>query len=287
MASPLEMRGTGVVASRVRSMLPTLADAEVRVARWLLEEPERLLGLSMAQVAQECGVSDTTVLRFCRSVGFRGFTDVKLAVAGDVAHPDRLMVEGLSADDGLYSICAKVFRANAQALADTAAMLDMEGFERAVELLAGARRVVVIGVGTSIPIVLDLHHKLFRIGLDSVAYTDSYLQLMATALLDEQDVVVGISHSGTSIDPVLTFEKARERGCGTIAITGNGQSPFTKSADVTLLSVASELRPEALASRAAQMAIVDALYVALSMRDPQRALESERRAFDSVIAKMI
>jgi RpiR family transcriptional regulator, carbohydrate utilization regulator len=282
-----ENRGTGVVASRVRSMLPTLADAEVRVARWLLEEPQRLLNLSMAQVAQACGVSDTTVLRFCRSVGFRGFTDVKLAVAGDVTEHDRLMVDGLSADDDISDICAKVFRANAQALADTAATLDMEALRRAVDLLAGARRVIVIGVGTSIPIVLDLHHKLFRIGLDSVAHTDSYLQLMAAALLDHRDVVVGISHSGTSIDPALTLEKARERGCNTIAVTGNGQSPFTKSADVTLLSVASELRPEALASRVAQMAIVDVLYVALSMRDPERALESERRAFDSVIAKMI
>jgi DNA-binding MurR/RpiR family transcriptional regulator len=159
-ANTLEFRGTGVVASRVRSMLPTLADAEVRVARWLLEEPQRLLGLSMAQVAQESGVSDTTVLRFCRSVGFRGFTDVKLAVAGDVTQHDRLMVEGLSADDDLSTICAKVFGASAQALADTAAMLDMEELQRAVDLIAAARRVVVIGVGTSIPIVLDLHHKL-------------------------------------------------------------------------------------------------------------------------------
>jgi DNA-binding MurR/RpiR family transcriptional regulator len=286
-ASTLEHRGTGVVASRVRSMLPTLAEAEVRVARWLLEDPQRLLSISMAQVAQACGVSDTTVLRFCRSVGFRGFTDVKLAVAGDVTAQAHPMVDGLSPDDDLSTICAKVFRANAQALTDTAAMLDTDGLQRAVDLLAGARRVIVIGVGTSIPIVLDLHHKLFRIGLDSVAHTDSYLQLMATALLDHRDVVVGISHSGTSIDPVLTLERARERGCGTIAITGNGQSPFTKSADVTLLSVASELRPEALASRVAQMAIVDVLYVALAMRDPERALESERRAFDSVIAKMI
>ena len=72
MANTLENRGTGVVASQVRSMLPMLADAEVRVARWLLSR-------SMAQVAQESGVSDTTVLRFCRSVGFRGSSDVKLA----------------------------------------------------------------------------------------------------------------------------------------------------------------------------------------------------------------
>lgn len=287
MAGAFENSGTGGVASRVRSMLPTLADSEVRVARWLLEEPQRLLSRSMAQVAQEAGVSDTTVLRFCRSVGYRGFTDVKLAVAGDVAQHDRLMVEGLSADDDLATISSKVFAASAQALADTAATLDIDELRRAVELLAGARRVVVIGVGTSIPIVLDLHHKLFRIGLDCVAHTDSYLQLMATALLDRRDVVIGISHSGTSIDPVLTLDKARERGCGTIAITGNGHSPFTRSADVTLLSVGTELRPEARASRVAQMAIADALYVALSMRDPERALENERRAFDSVIAKMI
>ena len=260
-------RPAGVATARIRSRLPSLAAAEVRVARWLLEQPARLLNLSMAQVAHECGVSDTTVLRFCRSAGFRGFTDLKLAIAGDVAKSDDLIVEGVSADDDLASICSKVFKANAQALVDTAATLDTAEMQRAVDLLASARRILVIGVGTSIPIVEDLHQKLFRIGFDCTAQTDSYLQLMATAMLTSDDVVVGISHSGTSIDPVMTLEQARQQGCSTIAITGNGHSPFTKNADVTLLSVANELRPEALSSRIAQLAIVDALYVALSLRE--------------------
>lgn len=268
-------------------MLPALADAELRVARWLLDRPEQILNMSMAQVGYACDVSDTTVLRFCRSAGFRGFTDLKLAIAGDVAEPNRLIVEGVSVDDDLASVCAKVFGANVQALEDTAATLDLDSMKRAVELLAGARRILVIGVGTSIPIVEDLHQKLFRIGLDCTAQTDSYLQLMSVAMLTPEDVVVGVSHSGTSVDPVMTLERAKEQGCSTIAITGNGQSPFTKNADVTLLSVANELRPEALASRIAQFTIVDALYVALSINDPERALENERRAYDAVIPKTI
>ena len=277
----------GAVSSRIRSMLPALAEAELRVARWLLAEPGRLLSLSMAQVGHECNVSDTTVLRFCRRVGYHGFTDLKLALAGDIAAPKQMILEGLSSSDDLATQCAKVFQANIQALSDTAATLDIAAMERAIDLLASARRILVIGVGTSIPIVEDLHQKLFRLGYDCTAHTDSYLQLMAAAMLDERDVVVGVSHSGTSTDPVMTMTKAHERGCATIAITGNGHSPFTKNADVTLLSVANEIRPEALASRIAQIAIVDALYVAISLRDADRALENERRAFEAVIPKTI
>lgn len=283
----VQTRPAGAVTARIRSMLPALADAEERVARWLLDDPKRLLNMSMAQVGHACNVSDTTVLRFCRSVGFRGFTDLKLAIASDATEPNRLIVEGVAVGDDVASVVGKVFAANVQALEDTAATLDVRAMERAVSMLADARRVLVIGVGTSIPIVEDLHQKLFRIGMDCTAYTDSYLQLMATAMLGKDDVVVGISHSGTSVDPVMTLERAKDQGCGTIAITGNGHSPFTKNADVTLLSVANELRPEALASRTAQIAIVDALYVALSIRDPERALESERRAYDAVIPKTI
>ncbi len=287
MADLTSHRNVGSATARVRSMLPTLADAEERVARWLLERPEQLLNMSMAQVGYACGVSDTTVLRFCRSVGFRGFTDLKLAIAGDLAEPNRLIVEGVTSSDDLASVCSKVFGANVQALEDTAATLDLPSLQRAVDMLAKARRILVTGVGTSIPIVEDLYQKLFRIGLDCSAQTDSYLQLMSVAMLAPDDVVVGVSHSGTSVDPVMTLERAKEQGCSTIAITGNAHSPFTQHADVTLLSVANELRPEALASRIAQFAIVDTLYVALSLVDPDRALESERRAYDAVIPKTI
>ena len=286
MSAPVVMQ-TPAVPSRIRSMLPALAEAEERVARWLLADPAKLLSLSMAQVAHACEVSDTTVLRFCRRVGYHGFTDLKLAIAGDISAPQPVMLEGLSVDDDLATQCAKVFQANIQALSDTAATLDIAALERAIDLLAAARRILVIGVGTSIPIVEDLHQKLFRLGFDCTAQTDSYLQLMAAAMLDDRDVVVGVSHSGTSVDPVMTLTKARERGCATIAITGNGHSPFTEQADVTLLSVANEVRPEALASRIAQIAIVDAIYVTLSLRDAERALDSERRAFEAVIPKTI
>lgn len=174
----------------------------------------------------------------------------------------------------------KVFAANIQALVDTLEMLDGEVLKRAVTLLANARRILIIGVGTSTPIVQEMDHRLFLLGLDWCAETDSCLQLMRTTLLESEDVVVAISQSGVSVDPVLTLREAKRRGVKTICITGNEKSPLTEHADVVLVSVSTEASSEAMASRIAQATIVDALYVSLSLLDIDKTLQNEKRIWE-------
>lgn len=271
--------------TRIRSQIPTLVASEARVANWILQQPEIVMGLSMAQVAQACGVSDTTVLRFCRTVGFRGYLDLKLSIARDLTSPTQVIHDDIVEGDDPITMARKVFMSNIQALYDTMEVLNGEALNQAVMLLDGARQVLIIGVGTSGPIVQSMYHMFFRLGLNCRAQTDSYLQLMEVALLGPGDVVVAISQSGSSTDPILTLQEARRNGASTICITGNAQSPITHHADVTLLSVARETRAETIASRIAQLTIIDALYVIVSWRNMATVVQNERRIWDAVMPK--
>lgn len=272
--------------SRIRSSYPRLAASEMRVADWIMQQPAAVVKLSMAQVAESCGVSDTTVLRFCRAAGFQGFTDLKLSIASDLSSPTQLIHDDIDAADSPMEIARKVFLSNVQALYDTLAMLDPEAIARAAKLLRNAQRILIVGVGTSGPIVQSMYEMFFRQGLNCRAQTDSYLQLMEVSLLGPQDVVVAISQSGRSIDPTLTLKLAKKNGVATVCITGNDQSQITEYADVTLLSIARETRAESIASRIAQATIVDALYVILAFSDVETAVENEQRIWSSLLPKM-
>ena len=286
MAKKRQLSGANSLA-RIRSAMPGLPESEAHVARWVLKESDKVVYLSMARIAEACNVSDTTVLRFCRSVGFHGFTDLKISIARDLASPTQLIHDDVLEDDQPMMVARKVFSSNIQALYDTLEVLDEGALNQAVDLLARSNRILIIGVGTSGPIVQDMHNRLFRLGLNCSAETDSYLQLMKTALLGPGDVVVAISQSGSSQDPVLTLKEAKNRGVGTICISGNERSPLTEYADVTLLSVSSERSSEAIASRIAQSTIVDTLYICLSLHDIKDTLRREKLIWDAIIPKSI
>jgi DNA-binding MurR/RpiR family transcriptional regulator len=251
-----------------------------------MQQPQKIMSLSMAQVAQACGVSDTTVLRFCRNAGFQGYTDLKLSIARDLTSPTQVIHDDIAEDDPPAVIARKVFMSNIQALYDTLEVLDETALGQAVALLQKARQILIVGVGTSGPIVQGMYNMLMRLGLNCKAETDSYLQLMEVALLGPEDVVLGISQSGSSKDPVYTLKQAKANGVPTICITGNAESPITQYADVTLLSVAREARIEAIASRQAQMTISDALYVIVALKKIDSALQNEKLIWDSLLPKM-
>ena len=272
--------------TRIRAKLPTLAAAEARVANWVMQQPEKIMNLSMAQVAQACGVSDTTVLRFCRNSGFHGYTDLKLSIARDLTSPTQVIHDDITEDDPPAVIARKVFMSNIQAMYDTLEVLDEQALVQAITLLENARQILIVGVGTSAPIVHGMYNMLMRLGLNCKAQTDSYLQLMEVALLGPGDVVIGVSQSGSSKDPVYTLQQAKANGASTICIAGNAQSPITQYADVTLLSVAREARIEAIASRLAQMSIADALYVIVALKNIDVAVQNEKLIWDALLSKM-
>ncbi len=275
------------VITRINSFYDRLSPSEQRVADYVRANPEEVIRMPMARLAQNAGVSDPSVLRFCRAIGYRGYLDFKVALTQDLASPVQFIQGTVDSSDDVPRMAQKIFSAANRALLETLQGLDMEALERAVKLIMQAQRVLIIGVGTSAPIAQFLYNRLFRLNLPVWLQTDSYLQLMHAALLGEGDVAFGVSQTGASIDPVITLAEARKHGATTIALTGSLSSPITKEADIALYSSYDELRPEASSSRIAQIAIIETIYVALSISLLDTADADERRIWEALARKTL
>lgn len=275
---------SGAIA-RIRSHLLALSGAERQVAEWVLADPQRLLTLSMSQIAQQCEVSDTTVLRMCRAVGFRGFTDLKLALAQDLVRPTQLIHDDIDTGDDPATLLRKVFLANVQALYDTLDLIDPLAVIAAVDALESANTITIGAVGGSSIVAQALYQRLYRLGRRCDAPQDVQLQLMHAALSGPGDVVVAVSYSGITKDIAQLVERAKRDGATTICITGNAHSPIARHCDIVLASVSHETRSEPIAARIAQLTIVDAIAVIYSLRHLDEALASEARVVEAIVPK--
>jgi len=274
---------------RIRSLLPSLAPAEHRVAQRVIDDPERAAASSITQLAKDCATSEATVIRFCRTIDFSGYRELRLALAtevGQVRGARSSSVEELSSDinpdDTLASVVQKIAYTDARAVEETGAALDVEELRAVIGAMVGARRVDVYGVGASAFVGADLQQKLHRIGLTSFSWSDAHVMLTSAALLEESDMAIGISHSGTTVDTVQALTEAGRRGARTVAITNFPRSPIG-FADHILTTAAREttFRSGATASRLAQLTVVDCLFVGLAQiryTESRSALETTYEA---------
>lgn len=274
---------------RIRSLLPSLAPAERRVAQRVVDDPERAAASSITQLAKDCATSEATVIRFCRTIDFSGYRELRLALATEVGQargarstPSEELSSDINPDDTLTSVVQKIAYTDARAVEETGAALDVEELRAVIGAMAGARRVDVYGVGASAFVGADLQQKLHRIGLTSFAWSDAHVMLTSAALLEESDVAIGISHSGTTVDTVQALTEAGRRGARTVAITNFPRSPIG-FADHVLTTAAREttFRSGATASRLAQLTVVDCLFVGLAQiryTESRSALETTYEA---------
>jgi len=192
----------------------------------------------------------------------------------------------ISLSDDLGQVVKTIAYADARAVEDTAAQLDLDSLGRVIAAIAEARRIDVYGVGASAFVAQDFQQKLHRIGLTAYAWSDLHLALTSAALLREGDVALGISHTGTTMDTIEAFAEAGRRGATTVALTNFPKSPITRAADLVLTTAAREttFRSGAMASRLAQLTVVDCIFVGVAQRTYERtksALEATRDAVRS------
>lgn len=281
--------GRGVLV-RIRAALPSLRPAQRRVADAVLRDPAGTAELSISRLAELCSTSVATVMRFCRSIGFHGYPELRFALARETSREAAESADGaiLSSDidrsDTLADIVAKIAFSDARAVEDTAATLDLQALGRAVEAVAGARRIDIYGLGASAFVGQDLHQKLHRIGLLAFVWPDPHAALTSAALLGSDCVAIAISHTGTTIDTVDALRAARESGAKTIAITNFTPSPLTQCADLVLTTAAREttFRSGATASRIAQLAVIDCLFVGVAQQSYDQTMSALNRTYRAV-----
>lgn len=261
-----------------------MSKAEKRIADWLRENPGEIISLSIVELAEKCRSSEATIVRFAKHLGFSGYQGLKIALAREDG--TKIVNKTITGDETCYEIYEKICNDIYLSLEKTKKSLDEKNLSLASEKILSAERIVILGLGNSASVAIDASHKLMRVGCNAVAYTDSHMQAIAASQLSSADVVIGISHSGSSTDIVDCVKIAKNRGATAIAITSKGKSPLIKVSDISLCTDADETRYSILAlnSRIAQLAIIDSLYTYIIIRRDERsmsAIESTEKALMS------
>lgn len=274
---------------RIRSAYSQFSEKERQVADYILEHSNKIIHSTINQVADDLNVADATVFRFCKRIGFKGFQAMKIALAAEIVNPIQDIHETISESDSSKEIAEKVLRSNIRTLEDTFHILNNQTIEQAVQALLDAQHIEFYGNGGSGIIAMDAQHKFIRTGLRTTAYSDAHLQIMSSSQLSSADVAVLISHSGTNKDMLRVADIARQTGATTIAITNLATSPLSKKVDIPLYTVSQEtdFRSEALASRIAQLSLVDALYVNIMIARKDKSKQSLQRMREAISSKRI
>jgi len=282
---PLNRDPQGSSLIRLRGVYPSLKTALQKVADLVLRQPEMVIYVSVNAVAAAAGVSEATVMRFCRTLGFKGFQDFKIALARELVTSPQHTPEEVGSDDGPVAIVRQVFQRGSAALQDTLQVLDAEAAQEAAQALLQARRALIVGVGASAPIVSYAVNRFFLLGIDAHDYTDVYNLLMAVSLAGPEDVLLIISHLGSTREVVEAAQLAREAGAKVIAVTNNSLAPLSRVSDLVLVTASGESSPQqgGMASFHCRAFVIDCLFALMVQARPQQVQENNAK-IDKVIS---
>ena len=259
---------------KIREALQELSKSERKVAELTLAQPNLIAYAPIAQIAKLAGVSQPTVIRFCRSINCKGLHDFKLRLTRHLVSGISYIHNNLAFNDSTHDLAGKLFDNTISSLSRTRNDLDHESLQQAIHLLTHAHKIEFYGLGNSGIVAQDAHYKFFRLGIQSIAYSDPHLQTIAASLLSHHDVLVAISNSGRSIDLLHAVHAAHEVGAKIIALS-RSHSPLAKLADITL-SVSIPETPELYApmtTRIAQLMLVDLLAIGVTLHRGPNVLE--------------
>jgi RpiR family carbohydrate utilization transcriptional regulator len=269
---------------RIRGLLPSLTAGEKKIGDYVLRHPDKIVKLSITELAEACDVSDATIFRFCRKVGTEGYQDFKIALAKESVSPESLVYADVIPEDSLLTMAEKIVEANVKALRDTLKVLEVKALDRALNALLAANRVEIYAVGGSGVAARELQFKLMQLGINANAFIDSQMQFISASLLTDSDVGIAVSHSGSKRHTVEALKLAKVSGATTICITSHPASPVAEVADIKLYTSAWENlgHDDSPSVRNAQLALIDVIYEGIVMRAPQRARVSLSKANEAI-----
>jgi RpiR family transcriptional regulator, carbohydrate utilization regulator len=256
-----------MLLDRIRELSATLAPAEAKVAQLALAQPNIFIQTAVVDIAAKAGVSQPTVVRFCRSMGASGLRDFKLRLAAALQIKSAGPHPSVNPEDTMADLSVKVLDAGVQAIRAVGSTLDLKILEQVLRALKQARRVDFVGIGQSALVAQDAKQKFFRFGLHCEAYSDPALQVMSAAQLQAKDLLVLISASGRSPELFDAIKVARTAGAKILSIGAPG-SPVDALADWALNARLVD-DPDVhlpMLGRLQHLMIIDILAVAYSQR---------------------
>ncbi len=256
---------------RMKEKLHALAPKEKRIAEFILQAPENVIHMSMEELAGHCSTSLSAIVRLAKSLGYSGFKEMIRMLSNELvleSQQDDLSYQEIRPGDPAREIFRNMCLSEIEAIQNTISVMDLDQFDKAVELLCRAKRIDFYGVGTSGLVAEDARNKFLRINKYVVSSPDPHTQWLTSSSLTEQDAAVLISYSGETNDMILLARQLREMKVPFITLTRTGKNALAGLGDIWLYSSSTEslIRSGAMTSRIGQMVVVDALYTAVCSR---------------------
>ncbi len=248
-------------------LLPVLPPSEKKIASYIIENPHESISLTAIELGKRSSTSGAAVIRLCKSLNLKGFQDLKLRIAGDLQNTSNTGFRDIEPNEPLVSVIDKMTNNSIHTIRETAELLNVEELEKAVDVIRKAKRIHFIGVGASNIIAQDAQQKFLRINKTAFASLDMHIAATQIANANEEDVVVGISFSGETIEVAKLLQIAKKNNASTISITKYGNSIVSETADIKLYtSVTKEptFRSGATSSRIGQLQVIDILFMCVA-----------------------
>ncbi|MFZ2636487.1 MAG: MurR/RpiR family transcriptional regulator [Rectinemataceae bacterium] len=259
---------------RMRSMYPYLSKKHKQIVEKMMSDPHEIINLSISELSDMLQVSEGSIVLLCKKLGYKGYHDLKLKLAQEIASQSDIHEE-INQKDSIEEVLKKVFNSSIQTLSDTLNVLNVSALTKAAQAIIDKKRIMVIGTGISGIVAKDLWMRFFRIGIDVALYDTQSTIKMAVSIADPGTVVFAITHSGSTSTIVESLKLAHENGCTTIVLTNYLNSPASKVAGIVLLTSSREtgVREEEMTSRIAQLAVIDSLFVYVTNSDYEEAVK--------------
>lgn len=273
--------------TRIEQNLTRLSDAEKKIGEYILEHPELVPNMTTKDLSRNSGVSESSIIRFCKSIGIGSFKSFKIELVKDITLTGMNLTDFdvLQQKDDPYDLFQKVTYVNKAAIEATPASLDRKEYERAVEVLSIADRLVFYGVGGSATAAMDAHYKFTKLGYACTTNHDFHLLLSAIPYLTKKSIFVAISMSGKTKDVLELSRFAKSQGATVIAITNMVKSPLYREADIRLCTpiVEHDYRIGSIPSQMTQLTIIDALYLSVFHKKGENLLKQYHDARNEVL----
>ncbi len=269
----------------IKNQYASLTAAERVVADFILQNSKEVIHMPIDTFAAQAGTAKSAIIRCCKSLGFTGYSELKIALAMELSQHQKLnYIPYIHPDDQPGDILDKIFSANVKTLHDTAQKINRSTLSNIVELLDQACIIHLYAIGTSAGIAREFQYRLMQIGKTALCQGDVPTMKVSTMNIQEGDVAIGISHSGRTVATIETLKLAKRQGAKTICITSFPGSPITRAADLSLEIYSDEIDypMEAISSRIAHWSVIDALTIALSARNYETAQERARQTKDLI-----
>lgn len=263
--------------TRIDHMRSELTPSENQISDFIIDQIHTAKSLTSVELAKAIGVSQSAIVKYCQKLGYKGYSDFKMAMneAATKRPKGKMVHDQITLEDSPEDIVTKIGYNSKNAIDATMEINQPETLKLASEWLSDATKIVILGIGASALVAMDFTHKLLKIDKHVIFDLSSHVQLAAVATLKPGDVVFAVSYTGESKEILVAAEQAKRKGAKIISLSKYSKNSLTDLSEISLYAIAEEntARSSAIASRIAQLTIIDILFIMMVMRSSEDSLQ--------------